>query len=553
MFLDQEERNGVKMNSWKYFVQLYKGEAPKLISSIFLSIIQSFLVLPIAFLVRYVFDEVIPSGDIKFLLLIGIGILLLNLATQGFMLWSRYLTLKTNKLAVNRLRNELLNKCYNFSRSYYSEADRSRLHAVIVQDTERMDWMSNALVALFLPSLVVCLGLSGVLIYLDWFLFLLMILVVPVLFFVSRAMKKHVEKRTNIFHRSFETFSKGISFVLRTLDLAKIQTAERFEKKRQMKYIRKVETTSRSMAWLNAAYTSVQNGIIILSGIIILIVGGLSVSKETMTMGSLLSFYVGVALMNRYVRIMLSSLPYIIEGKESLDTLYHLIQTKEENPYSGRKKLIFKGNILLDCVSFHYKEEPVVQNFILSIPSQSTVALVGPNGSGKSTVAHLILGFYKPQKGQIFADNIPYSEIDIFNLRRFFGVVMQDPIIFADTIWENITYGVQRPVKEEVILAAKMAEAHDFINNFSDGYQTLCGEDGILLSGGQKQRIAIARALLRKPKLLILDEPFNHLDMDTGHKIMKNIKKMHDLPSILMISHDVSHVKMAQEIYKLNH
>lgn len=543
----------MKLNRWKYFFQLYRGESPKLVFSLFLSITQSLLVLPIAFLVRHAFDKVIPSGNMTVLILIGSGILLLNLATQGLMLWARYLTLKTNKLAVNRLRKELLNKCYAFSRAYYSEADRSRLHAVIVQDTERLDWMSNALVALFLPSLAVCVGLSGVLLYLNWFLFLLMVLVVPVLFLVSRSMKKHVEKRTNAFHRSFEMFSKGVSFVLRTLDLTKIQTAENFEKKRQRKNIKKVENTSRAMAWLNAAYTSVQNGIVIISGILILVVGGLAVSKGSMTLGSLLSFYVGVSLMNRYVRVMLSSVPHIIEGKESLNTLYDMIQNKDTTPYSGQKKVIFKGNIVLDSVSFQYKKEPVIQNLNLSISPHSTVAITGPNGSGKSTVALLILGFYKPQKGQIYADDIPYSEIDILNLRQYIGVVMQDPIIFSDTIWENITYGIPNPKEQDVNRAAKTAEAHEFIKNLAEGYQTRCGEDGILLSGGQRQRIAVARAILRKPKLLILDEPFNHLDQETSHKLMENFQKMEEMPSILVITHDVSRVKMAQNIYKLDY
>jgi ABC-type bacteriocin/lantibiotic exporter with double-glycine peptidase domain len=506
----------MKFNSWKYFIQLYEGESPRLVFSVFLSIIQGLLVLPIAFLVRYAFDEVIPSGDIGSLILIGIGILMLNSATQALTLWSRYLTLKTNKLAVKRLRNKLLNKCFNFSRSYYSEVDRSRIHAVIVQDTERLDCMSNALVALFLPSLIVCVGLSGALLYLNWFLFLLMVLVTPVLFLVSRLMKRRIEKRTNAFHRAFEKFSKGVLFVLKTLDLTKIQTAELLEKKRQMKYIGKVGKTSRAMAWLNAAYTSIQSGIVIISGILILVVGGLGVSKGTMTLGSLLSFYVGVSLMNRYVKIMLSSIPYIIEGKESLDTLYNMIQTKDSAPYLGRKRVAFKGNILLDKVDFQYKQEPVIENLSLFIPSQKIVALLGPNGSGKSTVAHLILGFYKPQKGQLLADSIPYSEIDMSNLRQYFGVVMQDPIIFSGTILENITYGIPKIKEQDVIQAAKMAEVHEFIHDFADGYQTSCGEDGVLLSGGQRQRIAIARALLRRPKLLILDEPFNHLAIATA-------------------------------------
>ncbi|MBN1271361.1 MAG: ABC transporter ATP-binding protein [Candidatus Aminicenantes bacterium] len=542
----------MNLDAWKYYISLYRGQSSRLIFTIILSVGQSFLVLPIAFFVRHAFDEAIPEGNVKLLLFIGGGILLLNLANQGLVLWTRALTLKTNKKAVRKLREKLLIRCYAFPRSYYSNIDRSRLQTAIVQDTERLDWMSNALVALFLPSLVVCLGLCLVLITLNGLLFLVLVGTFPFLFLAGRSIKNRVRTKTNAFHRAFESFSKGMSFVLKTLDLSKIQTAETFEKRRQLKNFEQVEKTSRSMAWLNAAYVSLQNGIVIVSGILILVIGGLTIAKGDMTLGSLLSFYVAVSLMNRYLRTMLGSLPHIIEGKSSLDTLYKIITVPEKAPYAGRKKISLRGEIFLESVTFGYNEKIILDDIRLTIPSRSTVVLTGPNGSGKTTIAALILGFYKPRKGRLLADGIPYSDLDIRHLRRQMGVVMQDPVIFSDTIMANITYGSENVSMEEVIRISKLAGAHEFIENLPYGYETPAGEDGILLSGGQRQLIAMTRALLRKPTFLILDEPFNHFDEDSKSKLVKNLGKLENRPSLLIISHDIQNVKNAEYIISLN-
>jgi ABC-type bacteriocin/lantibiotic exporter with double-glycine peptidase domain len=193
----------------------------------------------------------------------------------------------------------------------------------------------------------------------------------------------------------------------------------------------------------------------------------------------------------------------------------------------------------------------VLRDVTLTINPGSTVALVGPNGSGKSTIGNLILGFYRPQTGELCADDQPFTELDMVHLRRQIGVVTQDPILFPGTIWENITYGAPNVSSSQVIQAAKLATAHESIDQLPKGYQTFVGEDGILLSGGQRQRIALARALLREPALLILDEPTNHLDEAGVRQLMGSLDQLGNAPTILMISHDVAIVDQAEYIYVL--
>jgi ATP-binding cassette subfamily B protein len=541
----------MNLSAWQYYIKFYRGSYLTLFLSVIISAGQCLLVLPIAFLIRYTFDKIIPAGDLRLLVLAGIAILLLNLANSGISLWTRYLTLKTTKLAIQGLRDELLNKCYAFSRAYYCEADRSKLHASIVQDTERLDVMSNALVALLLPALAVSVALCAVLIFLNWFLFLIMITVFPLLLLVSRVMKKRVKERVNAFYRSFETFSKGMLFVLQMMDLTRIQTAEQFETERQIKNFEKLRITSGSMAWLNSAYSSVQYGIATASGILILVFGGMAVANGSMTLGALLAFYVAVSMLNSNIKIVMSSIPQIIAGKESLMTLFKIVRTQDPPPYSGNRQIKFSGKISLESVNFQYKEKRVLQDITLTINPNSMVALAGPNGVGKSTIAHLIMGFHRPRSGKLYADDHSYHSLDMIHLRKSIGFVMQDPIIFPGTIWDNITYGCQDASLQDVISASELSTAHEFIQKFPQGYNTLTGENGMLLSGGQRQRIAIARALLRQPKLLILDEPANHLDEEALRQLMNSLKRINNFTTILIISNDMDIVREAQYIYVL--
>ena len=537
--------------TWQYCRGLYKGTYTRLFLIITISIGQSFLYLPILLLIRYTFDDVIPSGNSNLLVLVGAGIIFLYLVSGGVTLYTRYILLKTNKLIIKSLRNDMLKKLYTLSRTFYSQADRSRLHTNIVQDTERVDVMANALVAQLIPAILISIIISAVLIYLNWLLFIVMMGVLSLLFVAGTSIGKMVKKQTHSFHRSFEKFSKGVLFVLQMMDLTRIQSAERFEIDRQIKNLEELRSTSGKMAWLRIAYSLIQNTIVATSGILVLIVGGAAVATGYMTLGELLAFYAAIALLRTHLGTISYCVPQIIEGNESLITLVNLLEINDSRPYSGTKQTVFSGKITLEGVCFKYKDHPVLHDINLTIHPNTRVAIIGPNGSGKTTIANLILGLYRPQKGQLYADNHPFSELDIVNLRRYIGVVTQTPIIFPGTIWENITYGSPNVNRQQVIQAAELAVADEFIQQLPHGYGTLVGENGVLLSGGQCQRIAIARALLRQPKLLLLDELTNHLDIHAAHQLMNNLKTLDSFPATVIISHDINVSREVEYIYVL--
>ena len=372
------------------------------------------------------------------------------------------------KIAIRRLREALLEWCYARSRTYYGDADLGQLHTRIVQDTERVDVMSNALVAQLLPALATTAVIAAVLIVLNWRLFLVLAGLFPVMVIANQRMGRIVQARVEAFYQAFAAFSKGVLFVLKMMDLTRIHSAERLELERQRQTLETVRITSGSVALLGTAYSAAQQAIVSSCGIVILAIGGASVVRQSMTLGGLLSFYVAFGLLGNHLRTIASALPQLIVGHTSLAALFALIQVEDPPPYSGRTRIAFEGRLSLEAVSFQYKSRPVLRNVTLTLGPGETVAIGGPNGAGKSTLVHLILGFYRPQSGRLNADGHPFDELDLVDLRHQIGVVPQDPIIFPATVAENIAYGCREATSDGVIRAAQRAMAHEFIGRLRE-------------------------------------------------------------------------------------
>ncbi|MBW4576557.1 MAG: ABC transporter ATP-binding protein/permease [Aphanothece sp. CMT-3BRIN-NPC111] len=537
--------------AWRYYLRLYQGFHKLLSLSIILAITQSILLFASALLVGYVIDKVLPTRNLSLLVQVAIAIFFIRSLEQIAVLYKQNVDINITKWVIEKIRNDLSKKIYTFSRSYYSEADMGKLHGYLIQDTDRVDTLGGALISNLLPAFLVSLVLSSALIYLNVFLFIFSLGLAPLFFLISKIMGEKVQRRTQQFYDAFLQFNKEIWQALHQMDLTRIQTAENFELERQKRYFENLRVKSIAMLLTNGTYNIAQQLLVTTAGIIILLIGGYAVARNTMTLGNLIAFYFILNLLRNNLTKVLNSVPQIIAGNESLINLFNILEIESCRPYQGVIKLDFSGKISLKSIDFQYNNTWVLQNFNLTIPPHKAVAIVGPNGSGKSTTTYLILGFYRPQKGRLYADDRPFDILDIAHLRQQIGVVMQDVTIFSGTIWENITYGLPNATQAEVVEAATTATAQEFIIGFSKGYNTLVGYGGMLLSGGQRQRIAIARALLRKPKLLILDEPTNHLDEASVIALMKNIKQLQPAPTILIISHNLDIVQEADVIYAL--
>lgn len=542
---------GVDFAAWRFLLKYYRSSHRQLALMIALAVGQAFILLPIGLLIKYLFDQAIPNRDFRSLLIASAGILAAYLINEILTMWLRTGTERITKRVTEGLRVDLLEKTYTLSRSFYGRADLAKVHARFVMDSDRVDTLSNLLIAQLIPSLFTALVLSLALIWLNWLLALLLLSLAPILFILSRRTAGRVQTMNRAYRTSNENYSKGVWFVLQMLDLTRMQGAEKLEKTRQRTQIAELREQSSELRALEARFVALHKTAVAIANVTILVIGGAMVALGSMTLGALLSFYVVVALLKDYILQMLLMVTQLISGNEALKALYQFLKTEDPEPYQGNRQIVFRGNLAFEGVEFQYAEHPTLYDVSLSLDPPRRVALIGPNGAGKSTIIHLMLGFYRPQHGVVLADGIPYDELDISGLRRQIGIVPQDPLIFPGTITENIAYGNPDANAAQIQRAAEVATAHDFIRRLPQGYETLVGERGMLLSGGQRQRIAVARALLCNPVLLILDEPTNHLDEGSIHQLMLNLRMQPSIASIVIISHDLDVVREAEYVFVL--
>jgi len=243
----------------------------------------------------------------------------------------------------------------------------------------------------------------------------------------------------------------------------------------------------------------------------------------------------------------------IQKGDASAQRIIEVLEAKNTiiDKQNAIDKVEFNSEIEFKDISFKYKEEYVLKNFSITIPKGKTVALVGQSGSGKSTLANLITRFYDVNKGTISIDGINIKDISKYSLRKLMGIVTQDSILFNDTVANNISLGMEHKDEAKIIDAAKIANAHEFIDLLPEQYQTNIGDSGNTLSGGQKQRLSIARAVLKNPPIMILDEATSALDTESEQLVQKALEKMMQNRTSLVIAHRLSTIQKADIIVVL--
>ena len=286
--------------------------------------------------------------------------------------------------------------------------------------------------------------------------------------------------------------------------------------------------------------------------LIILLFGGIQVIKGNLTLGELVAFnsYVGMLLwpMRSIGQIINLSQRYVAARDRLLEILNAPIE--EEDPNAVTVPIL--GEVVFDNVTFGYdKNRPVVKNITFKANPGETIAIIGPTGCGKSTILELICRLYNPQKGTIYIDGIDIRRFKLDHLRKSIGVVFQEPFLFSDTIRNNIAFGKPDASMEEIIDVSKKAHCYEFIMNLPQGYDTIVGERGVTLSGGERQRVSLARALLVKPPILILDEATSSVDVETELLIHDALNEIIKNTTTFIVAHRFSTIRNADKIIVL--
>lgn len=545
--------------AWHYFLRFFQQQGKRLVMLSFIASLRSLLLVPILLMVREIFDVAIPTADQGLLLLLAAGIIGARLCHSGILILMRLLIVKDIQGTIKAMRGDLLAQLYRLNRGFYARTDKSTLQARIVQDTARVEQMCNALFSSIIPSLFTGAVLLGLLFILQWQLTLFACLVVPIVLLTNKIIGRRVQQRITQFQQAFEGFSRGTQFSLRYMDLTQEQGVVDRELSRRQSELDELGHRSEQMSRGYLLSGQLNDTIMTVMSMVVVVTGAMAIMTSMLTLGEFVAFYAAAGMLNGQLSNLTSGLPELLTGNASLQKLQALGAETARHPYSGtkpdkksdKKPHAFHGQITFTNVSFSYDNDPLLNDISLDVIPGKTLVITGRNGAGKSTLLQLLMGFWRPDTGQVLADGVPYQQLHLGQLRAQLGFVPQRPDIFAGTIRDNIVYGHPEASDEAVMAAARLSGAHEFISQLPEQYQTGVGDDGCKLSGGERQKLAIARAMISRPALLVLDEPTNHLDHQGVDELLVTLKRQCPAMALVIVSHDQRVAECADRVIRL--
>lgn len=504
------------------------------------------------FVLRYFVDEHLMSGngtlgDICAFMGIYVGIILLTLVLN---LVKSFLCSRLGMKIGYDLRAKLSAHIQRLSMSYINKRNPGELLERVFTDTFRVRrFFSDCFCDMF-AHIIKLVALAVVMLCLNVKLALAAFVFVPPILVFSRTFWPHIRKIYHRQHKKGDKINSKLQDVLSGIRVVKSYGREGSETEIFRDLNEDFASVQRKNELFFATVFPILSLLLSLGTYIIVYLGGLDVLNGTMTVGELSQFvsYAGMLLgpLN-----WMSFLPrQIVNMTTGLDRIYDVLDSEPEVKASEKSvKHEIKGDISFKNVVFGYRShEPVLDGIDIDVKPGEMIGLVGASGSGKSTFINLVMRLYDTQEGSITVDGYDIKELDPSDYHRQIGVVLQETFLFAGTVLENIRFARPEASLEEVIRAAKAANAHEFICRLSDGYNTYIGEKGHMLSGGEKQRIAIARAILGDPRILILDEATSALDTESEYQIQQALERLRQGRTTFAIAHRLSTLRCADRI-----
>ncbi|HVY94242.1 MAG TPA: ABC transporter ATP-binding protein [Bryobacteraceae bacterium] len=539
------------MRTLPTYSRYFSGRGARIAMLILAGVAQSFIWLPFSLVLRRTFDRVLPARDLEGLVLAVAALLLLQIGGLALGWYIRVAGIDVNQEMLARLRKDCLRHLYDLPRDFHVAADLDHLHVTMVYETNWIEGMNNALATQLLPGAFGALVLFVILFGYRPSLAIVIAIAAPALFVVNRLLVRRVWFQQERLREAFENFSRGVRFAISALELTRSQSAEKSELERQYGNIEALRRDSLQLTRLESGQQLLQTSLILSSTLAVLLAGGWAAAGGRMTTGDLMSFYVLAALFAAQARTIVDAVPAIRMGMRAFRQIASLLAVPATEPYSGTAEPGAIERLSVESAAFSYRPDvPVIDDATLTVNRGESVALIGANGSGKSTLLFLIAGFYRPQRGRLAVNGVPYEQLNMRALRLRMAVVPQNPFLFGGTIRENVMYGNAGAGADDLEEALRAAGA-DFVWGFPEGLETAIGENGVRISGGQRQRLVIARALLRRPDLLILDEPTNHLDDEGIAGLMESLARLPYHPAVILISHERRVLRHTDQAWRL--
>ncbi|MDR1734655.1 MAG: ABC transporter ATP-binding protein/permease [Oscillospiraceae bacterium] len=454
----------------------------------------------------------------------------------------------------HRLRQEVYDKIQRFSLPAFEKRTAGDLIKRVTDDTDRISTFMSDMGRACLEKSFMLVMVGAILFTTNWQLALCVVLPVPLSLIIQRRFWGYMH---TFFEKAWQTERRETGLlrdILKGIRVVKTFGTEAREVGKFTSAAAAVRDQTRRIEIFWALINPITRFSVIVADVLVMYFGGRAVLAGTMTTGTLLLFILYSAYMYEPLRWMARLPRDVSRCTTSLIKLYEVLDEKQamyesETPVAPA----LDGSISFDNVQFGYKSyEPVLKHISLEIQPGEMIGLVGHSGAGKSTMINLVMRLYDADLGAVRFNGVDAKQIDYAYLRENIGAVFQETFLFAGTVMENITYAKPTATAEEVIRAARLANAHEFVMKLPDGYNTVVGEDGHNLSGGERQRIAIARAILKDPKILILDEATSALDPETEGKIQEALERLVKNRTTIAIAHRLSTLRHADRLVVLD-
>ncbi|GLH65269.1 ABC transporter ATP-binding protein [Parageobacillus sp. G301] len=539
------------------FVRPYKWY---IIATMIIGIIKFAIPLLIPLLLKYVVDEIIANTKLPMSVkterlwwAIAVMLVIFVLIRPIVEYYRQYFAQWTASKVLYDIRNRLFTHMQKLSFTYYSNHRTGEIISRVINDVEQTkDFIITGLMNLWLDMTTIIIALI-IMMKMDIKLTLVSISTLPLYAFSVKYFFGRLRQRTRMRSQALAELQAYLHERVQGMPVIKSLAIEEEEQKRFSEQNNNFLTKALMHTSWNAKSFSVVNTVTDIAPIIVIGYAGYQVLIGHITVGTLVAFVGYIDRLYSPLRRLVNSSTTLTQSFASMDRMFEFLDETYDivdAPNAMDCKEV-KGDIVFENVTFAYSknEPPVLRDISFSVKAGETIALVGMSGGGKSTLVSLIPRFYDVTKGRILLDGIDIRDIRVRSLRDQIGMVFQDSFLFSDSVKENILLGKPGATDEEVIAAAKAANAHDFIMNLPDGYDTKVGERGIKLSGGQKQRIAIARVFLKNPPLLIFDEATSALDLESEHYIQEAMERLAKNRTTFIVAHRLSTITHADRIF----
>jgi subfamily B ATP-binding cassette protein MsbA len=548
------------MSDTKILKRLFADYSKKYLKKIGIAFILSIVLAASTSSVAYLLDPAIKQLFIEknqTLIFVIPLLIILAFAAKGFSLYlAKVIMIGVAEDVRKDIQNDLLDTIIKSDTQFMDENHSGNFIANLTNDVNMIiNLVSNAILSLFKDSLTL-VGLLSVMFYQNWKLSLVAIIMIPLASYAAKSLGKRMSKIINLQMREASLLNSYLLEIFKNHKLIKIFQRENDEKVKANKYLNNLKEFNKKINIVFVRASPIMEAFTGIMIAVLIFISAKLIVKNELEVSNFFSFLAAMMLAYQPVRSLATLNISIKQGITGARKVLPIIDTKNKiKDKDGATELLLKeGNIKFKNVVFNYKENDrkILKSVNLDIPAKKMTALVGHSGAGKSTILNLIPRFYNINDGDITIDDQSIFSSTTYSLRKHISLVSQETTLFDDTIKNNISYANPNTSFEEIKEAAKFAFAEEFIDKLPNKYDTIIGENGIRLSGGEKQRLSIARAIIKKSPIILLDEATSSLDAETENKIQKAVGFLTQGKTTIVIAHRLSTILNSDKIFVIN-